>query len=63
MCHTHTHKILFAHLYQPPTPIPNDDNNNNNNDNNNNDQYGFVNYALELLVLKHFGLDVWEQIK
>lgn len=29
----------------------------------NNEQYGFVNYALELLVLKHFGLDVWEQIK
>ncbi|XP_031631652.1 guanylate cyclase soluble subunit beta-1 isoform X2 [Contarinia nasturtii] len=25
--------------------------------------YGFVNYALELLVLKHFGLDVWEKIK
>ncbi|CAD7091858.1 unnamed protein product [Hermetia illucens] len=25
--------------------------------------YGFVNYALELLVLKNFGLSVWEQIK
>ncbi|XP_029710577.1 guanylate cyclase soluble subunit beta-1 isoform X1 [Aedes albopictus] len=25
--------------------------------------YGFVNYALELLVLKHFGNDIWEQIK
>lgn len=26
-------------------------------------QYGFVNYALELLVLKNYGNDVWEQIK
>lgn len=26
-------------------------------------QYGFVNYALELLVLKNFGLEIWEQIK
>lgn len=26
-------------------------------------QYGFVNYALELLVLKNFGLTIWEQIK
>ncbi|XP_035777415.1 guanylate cyclase soluble subunit beta-1-like isoform X3 [Anopheles albimanus] len=25
--------------------------------------YGFVNYALELLVLKNFGLTIWEQIK
>ncbi|XP_035899820.1 guanylate cyclase soluble subunit beta-1 isoform X3 [Anopheles stephensi] len=25
--------------------------------------YGFVNYALELLVLKNFGLNIWEQIK
>ncbi|XP_055535984.1 guanylate cyclase soluble subunit beta-1 isoform X2 [Wyeomyia smithii] len=25
--------------------------------------YGFVNYALELLVLKNFGLNTWEQIK
>ncbi|XP_058064378.1 guanylate cyclase soluble subunit beta-1 [Anopheles bellator] len=25
--------------------------------------YGFVNYALELLVLKNFGVDIWEQIK
>lgn len=25
--------------------------------------YGFVNYALELLVLKHFGESIWEQIK
>ncbi|XP_065076633.1 guanylate cyclase soluble subunit beta-1-like [Ochlerotatus camptorhynchus] len=25
--------------------------------------YGFVNYALELLVLKNFGIDIWEQIK
>jgi len=25
--------------------------------------YGFVNYALELLVLKNYGNDVWEQIK
>lgn len=36
---------------------------NNNANDDNNTQYGFVNYALELLVLKHFGLDVWEQIK
>ncbi|KAH8383716.1 hypothetical protein KR009_010189, partial [Drosophila setifemur] len=26
-------------------------------------QYGFVNYALELLVLKHFGDELWEKIK
>ncbi|KAH8407078.1 hypothetical protein KR222_005687, partial [Zaprionus bogoriensis] len=26
-------------------------------------QYGFVNYALELLVLKHFGEEIWEKIK
>ncbi|KAH8293482.1 hypothetical protein KR054_000904, partial [Drosophila jambulina] len=26
-------------------------------------QYGFVNYALELLVLKHFGDEIWEKIK
>lgn len=26
-------------------------------------QYGFVNYALELLVLKNFGLEIWEKIK
>lgn len=26
-------------------------------------QYGFVNYALELLVLKTFGEEKWEQIK
>lgn len=26
-------------------------------------QYGFVNYALELLVLKTFGEETWEQIK
>ncbi|EDW53601.1 guanylate cyclase soluble subunit beta-1 [Drosophila sechellia] len=25
--------------------------------------YGFVNYALELLVLKHFGEEIWEKIK
>ncbi|XP_001357571.3 guanylate cyclase soluble subunit beta-1 isoform X1 [Drosophila pseudoobscura] len=25
--------------------------------------YGFVNYALELLVLKHFGEELWEKIK
>nr|XP_017034153.1 guanylate cyclase soluble subunit beta-1 [Drosophila kikkawai] len=25
--------------------------------------YGFVNYALELLVLKHFGDEIWEKIK
>ncbi|XP_055620638.1 guanylate cyclase soluble subunit beta-1 isoform X1 [Toxorhynchites rutilus septentrionalis] len=25
--------------------------------------YGFVNYALELLVLKNFGTTIWEQIK
>ncbi|XP_058443050.1 guanylate cyclase soluble subunit beta-1 isoform X1 [Malaya genurostris] len=25
--------------------------------------YGFVNYALELLVLKNFGLNTWDQIK
>ncbi|XP_038107544.1 guanylate cyclase soluble subunit beta-1 isoform X3 [Culex quinquefasciatus] len=25
--------------------------------------YGFVNYALELLVLKNFGTNIWEQIK
>ncbi|EFX89313.1 hypothetical protein DAPPUDRAFT_310298 [Daphnia pulex] len=25
--------------------------------------YGFVNYALELLVLENYGKDVWEQIK
>ncbi|XP_062537578.1 guanylate cyclase soluble subunit beta-1 isoform X4 [Armigeres subalbatus] len=25
--------------------------------------YGFVNYALELLVLKNFGINIWEQIK
>ncbi|KAL1381817.1 hypothetical protein pipiens_013325, partial [Culex pipiens pipiens] len=24
--------------------------------------YGFVNYALELLVLKNFGTNIWEQI-
>ncbi|CAO1395465.1 unnamed protein product [Diamesa serratosioi] len=26
-------------------------------------KYGFVNYALELLVLKNFGLEIWEKIK
>jgi guanylate cyclase soluble subunit beta len=26
-------------------------------------QYGFVNYALELLVVKTFGEETWEQIK
>ena len=26
-------------------------------------QYGFVNYALELLVLKNFGTEIWETIK
>lgn len=26
-------------------------------------QYGFVNYALELLVLKTFGEETWEKIK
>lgn len=26
-------------------------------------QYGFVNYALELLVLKTFGKETWETIK
>uniref|UniRef100_A0A1B0BHM8 Uncharacterized protein n=1 Tax=Glossina palpalis gambiensis TaxID=67801 RepID=A0A1B0BHM8_9MUSC len=25
-------------------------------------KYGFVNYALELLVLKHFGEEIWEKI-
>jgi guanylate cyclase soluble subunit beta len=26
-------------------------------------QYGFVNYALELLVLRNFGEEAWEKIK
>lgn len=26
-------------------------------------QYGFVNHALELLVLRNYGPDVWEDIK
>jgi hypothetical protein len=26
-------------------------------------QYGFVNYALELLVVKTFGEETWEKIK
>jgi guanylate cyclase soluble subunit beta len=26
-------------------------------------QYGFVNYALELLVVKMFGEETWEKIK
>jgi len=26
-------------------------------------QYGFVNYALELLVLRKFGEEAWEAIK
>lgn len=26
-------------------------------------QYGFVNYALELLVIKTFGEEIWEKIK
>lgn len=26
-------------------------------------QYGFVNYALELLVVKTFGEETWEEIK
>jgi guanylate cyclase soluble subunit beta len=26
-------------------------------------QYGFVNYALELLVVKTFGSETWEAIK
>lgn len=26
-------------------------------------QYGFVNYALELLVIKTFGEEIWETIK
>jgi guanylate cyclase soluble subunit beta len=26
-------------------------------------QYGFVNYALELLVVKTFGEETWETIK
>ena len=26
-------------------------------------QYGFVNYALELLVLQNYGKETWERIK
>jgi len=26
-------------------------------------QYGFVNYALEQLVLRNYGEEIWEQIK
>lgn len=26
-------------------------------------QYGFVNYALELLVLRNFGEETWDEIK
>lgn len=26
-------------------------------------QYGFVNYALELLVVRNFGDEAWENIK
>lgn len=26
-------------------------------------QYGFVNHALELLVLRNYGPEVWEDIK
>lgn len=28
-----------------------------------NPQYGFVNHALELLVLRNYGPEVWEDIK
>jgi len=28
-----------------------------------NSQYGFVNHALELLVLRNYGPEVWEDIK
>lgn len=28
-----------------------------------NEQYGFVNHALELLVLRNYGPEVWEDIK
>lgn len=49
--------LLLALLLLPPFQHQNEPHGRNT------EQYGFVNYALELLVLKNFGPVAWEQIK